>query len=493
DYFVNKKTIFGIVVNAFTSNSTNDNDSRTDILSAAKDLESVTKALVTNDSRWNSFSTNLNFRTQFDSAGRELTAEADYISYTSTNSQFMVNTYFNADGNNIRIPDSLQGALPQDITIYSGRVDYVHPLKKGARFETGLKTSIVTTDNNASYDSIQNGMLVHDYNRSNHFVYDENINAAYANLSTSFSKKLSAQLGLRFENTIAKGNQLTTGEKFTRHYSQLFPTAYFQYKANEKNNFGINYGRRIRRPNYESLNPFIRFIDRYTYSQGNPDLKPQLSDNIELTHTYRNQFTTTLNYSATNNIIQMVIEQKGQEAYSKRANIASLRQFGIAFSANHSITKWWSNNFYINVFNNSFKGVVNSSPIAFSATSFSLNGTQQFKLSKTLSGELNGFYRSPGVEGVVKMKSMGMLAAGLSQQLWKNKGTLRLTVRDIFYTQRVRAEIKYGNVDAAFQEVRDSRVVNLGLTYRFSKGKIANTKKKVGGSAGEEQNRVGVD
>ncbi len=493
DYFASKKTTIGIVLNGFTNDNSNINNNRTDILTAAKDLESVTNARVVNDSRWTSFSTNLNARTVFDSTGRELTSEFDYISYGSTNAQFMENAYLNSTGNPFRKADSLQGALPQHITIYSGRIDYSHPVKKGTTFEAGLKSSIVRTDNDARYDSIQNGMLVHDYNRSNHFIYEENINAAYANFNTSLSKKLSVQLGLRFENTNAKGNQLTTGEKFDLHYSQLFPTAYFQYKANAKNNFGLNYGRRIRRPNYESLNPFIRFIDRYTYSQGNPDLKPQFSHNIELTHTWRNILTTTFNYTTTNNIIQTVIEQKGQEAYTKKANIASLNQVGLSISANHSITKWWTNNIFLNVFNNSYTGVVNTTPIAFSATSLSLNGTQQFRLSKTLSGEISGGYRGPAIEGVIRMKSMGMLAAGFSKQVLKNKGTLRITVRDILYTQRARAIINYGNVDATFQERRDSRVLNLGFTYRFSKGKIANVKKKAGGSAGDEQNRVGVD
>jgi outer membrane receptor protein involved in Fe transport len=255
----------------------------------------------------------------------------------------------------------------------------------------------------------------------------------------------------------------------------------------------MNFGRRIRRPNYESLNPFIRFIDRYTYSQGNPDLKPQFSNNVELTHTYKNAFTTTLNYTATNDIIQGVIEQKGQEAYSKQANIASLRQVGIAFSANHALNKWWKNSFYINVFNNTFSGVVNTAPVHFSATSFSLNGSQQFKLSKTLTAEINGFYRSAWLEGVIKVNPIGMLALGASKQVMKDKGTLRLTVRDILQTQQSRAVTKYGNVDASIQEKRDSRAVNVGFSYRFNKGKMGAQRKKTAGSAGDEQNRVSVE
>ncbi|HVK96888.1 MAG TPA: TonB-dependent receptor, partial [Flavisolibacter sp.] len=492
DYFANKKTSFGIVLNGFSSPSTFRNRNKTMISNPSKDVESVTRATVDNTSDWKSYSSNFNFRTLLDTTGRELTSDVDLIVYDSKNGQVMINSYFNAAGNGSRKADTLHGSLPQNIKIKSGRIDYFHPIKNGAKFEAGIKSSIVTTDNNARYDSIQYGRIIHDFGRSNYFIYEENINAAYVNLSTPLSKKINAQLGLRLENTNAKGNQLTTGEEFDRHYSQLFPTAYFQYKANDKNNIGFNYGRRIRRPNYESLNPFIRFLDRYTYQQGNPNLKPQLSNNIELSHTYKNFLTTTINYSTTNDILQMVVEQKGQEAYAKQDNIASLKQIGIAISANAPINKWWTNSIYVNVFNNHFKGTVNNEPISFSAISLSLNGSQQFKLSKTLTGELSGFYRSAGIEGVIRIQPMGMLSAGFSQQVLKNLGTIRLTVRDIFLTQKTDATIKYGNVDASFQEVRDSRVLNIGFTYRFSKGKINGQKKRTNGSASEEQNRVGV-
>lgn len=493
DYFPNKKTSFGVVFNGFTNPSTFFNRNMTSISTSSKELESLTRATVNQTSAWKNFSTNVNFRRVFDSAGKELTSDVDYMSYDSRNELVMINTYFDARGGFHGKADTLQGALPQNIKIYSGRIDYLHPIKKGTKIEAGIKSSVVRTDNNAGYDSIQHGRIVHDIVRSNHFIYNENINAAYVTINNSLSKKIHAQLGLRLENTNAEGRQLTTGQTFDRHYTQLFPTAYFQYKRNDKNNFGLNYGRRLRRPNYESLNPFIRFMDRYTYSQGNPDLKPQFSHNIELTHTYHNVLTTTVNYTATNDIIQTLIEQKGQEAYAKQANIASLRQYGIAFNVNHSVAKWWTNNLYLNIYRNGFKGVVNNIPISFSATSLSMNGSQQFKLSKTLMAEISGFYRSAGVEGVIKLRARGMVSAGFSQQVMKNKGTLRVMARDIFYTQKAYATANYGNVDAAFQERGDSRVLAVGFTYRFSKGKNAGPRKRTSGSAGEEQNRVGID
>ena len=492
DFFATKRTTYGVVFNGFSSPGTFHNNNRTLISDPNHDLINDTRATVDNAQSWKNFSTNLNFRTLLDTTGKELTADLDYIYYDSKNTQDLINSYFNASGDPTSKADTLIGSLPQNIKIYSGRMDYLQPLKGGARFEAGIKSSVVRTDNNAQYDSLQYGQTVHDFNRSNHFIYEENINAAYVNLNKQLNKKFGAQLGLRLENTNAKGRQITTGQTFDRHYTQLFPTAFLQYKANEKNNFGLNYGRRLRRPNYESLNPFIRFLDRYTYQQGNPDLKPQFSHNIELSHTYKNFLTTTLNYTRTTDIIQGVIEQKGEEAYAKQANIANQRQFGIAVSANNPITKWWTNSFYVNVFNNKFNGLVNNVPITVNATTLMLNGSQQFKFAKTWTAEVSGFFRTSGVEGVILVRPMGMLSTGISKQIMKDKGMLRLNVRDILLTQKTSAKSKYGNVDARFTESRDSRVVSFGFTYRFSKGKINNTRKRTNGSANEEQNRVGV-
>jgi hypothetical protein len=492
DYFASKNTTVGFVVTGLSSKGTWSNRNNINIIDAAEKL-SVTKAEMMTYNNFKNFSTNLNFRQVLDTTGRELTADADYITYDTRSDQTLSNYYFDHAGYKLQKGDTLYGALPQNIKILSGKMDYVQPLKKGARFEAGIKTSVVKTDNNATYDTVHNGQIVHDFGRSNYFIYEENINAAYGNLNKPLSKKWNMQLGLRLENTVAKGRQVTTGETFRRNYTNLFPTAYFQYAANEKNSFGINYGRRIRRPNYESLNPFLEFLDRYTYQQGNPNLKPQFSHNFEVSHTYKNFLTTTLNYTRTTDIIQEVIEQdiEKNESFVRRANLASQRQYGIAVNVGKSVTKWWNMNLYTNLSSNRFSGIVDNTQVTIEGTNFFLNGSQQFTLSKKLNAELSGWYRSAGIDGVILAKSMGGLSVGFSQKILKDKGTLRLNVNDVFRTQRFRAVTQYANVDVAFQNAWDSRQINVGFTYRFSKGKIENKPSRRTGGADDERSRVG--
>lgn len=491
DFYATKKTTFGAVVTGFYNPGTFGNRSDVLISDPNRVLLSQTLASANNERKWKNLSGNLNFRHAFDSTGRELTADLDYITYNSTNRQDLVNAYYNANGIPTIKADTLLGNLPQDINIYSAKMDYLHPLKKGAKFEAGVKTSFVRTDNNAVYDSVNYGIKVRDIGRSNHFIYEENVNAAYVNFSRPISKKIFGQLGLRVENTNTKGKQITTNQQFERNYTQLFPTAFVQYKINEKHTLGLNYGRRIERPDYEDLNPFILFLDRYTFQQGNPNLKPQFAHNVELTHTFKGFLNTTLNYTNTTDIINDVLEQDANknETVIRKQNIARQRQYGISVSAGGQVTKWWTGNVYANVFNNLFKGVVNGDNVEIGATAAQFNVSNQFKFAKTWSAELGGFYTTGGADGVFRIRDFGMLNMGISKQVLKGKGTIRLNVRDMLYTQKIRGDIRYSNIDASFQQRRDSRQVAVGFTYRFNKGKVNAQKRKTGG-ASEEQNRV---
>jgi iron complex outermembrane recepter protein len=502
DYFASKKTTIGTVLSGYYNPSSWRPVTNTFIYEPDGQLRSQARSLSNNEKKWKNFSSNFYFRHVFDSTGQELTADLDYIQYRSSSTQPLYSYYYDNQGI-LTGSDTLLGNLPQNITIYSGKMDYSKPLKKNdARFEAGIKSSYVKTDNNAVYDNLVNNTPVLDSSRSNHFLYEENINAAYVNYRRTLSKKWSGQFGLRVENTNSNGDTrgyvfdntenkfVSFHETFKRNYTQLFPTVYLQYSADKKNQFVINYGRRINRPNYQDLNPFIHFLDRYTFEQGNPNLKPQFSHNIELRHTYNNFLSTTLNYSHTTDIIQQVIEQHEQtnETFIKKSNIATRNQFGIAVSAQKEITKWWSGNIFVNASHNQFKGIVNNENISIGILGVMMQMQHQFKFGKGWGAELSGFYRSKGVEGVIFIRPIAQVNAGFSKQLFNNKASVRLNFRDIFAGGVFRGYSKYGNVDAEFKNISDSRAVSLAFTWRFNKGKLkANSGKKEGGASSEQE------
>jgi iron complex outermembrane recepter protein len=493
DYFANKKTVLGIVLTGFSSPSDENAFTDTDIMNNTGTLQSKTKTFNTTENRWKNFTGNINFKHTFDSTGREITADLDYATYRSAAQQNLNNHYYDKSGSSTFPSDTLLGNLPVMINIYSAKVDYSHPLTKDTKIEAGFKTSFVKTDNNAQYDSLLNNVRVRDIGRSNHFLYEENINAAYVNFNKQLSKKWGLQLGARVENTNAKGTQLTTGEKFNRQYTQLFPTAFVSYAASEKNQFSFSYGRRIERPDYEDMNPFFHFLDRYTYQAGNPNLQPQFSHNIELTHSFRGAITTTLNYTKTTDIIQDVIEQDAlkNETFVRKSNIASQDNIGIAVNVYLPLKKWWTINVYTNGYRNHFTGIVNGEPIDVNGVTAVVNMSNQFSLSKGWNAELSGFYRSRGVEGVLIAQPMGQLSFGVTKSVLKKKGTLRLNVRDFLRIQQFRGYARYADVDATIKNRWDNRVVNIGFTYRFGKNTAGQPRKRTTG-ASAEQGRVKV-
>ncbi len=491
DYNFSKKTTAGIVVSGFYNPEKVTNLNNTYLKDKLGTVQSLTKATSAMDNQWKNFSTNLNLRHVFDSTGRELTVDADYSSYQSRSKQVLANGYFDAAGVKMAPADTLMGNIPSTIRILSAKADYAQPLSGKGRLEAGVKVSFVKTDNDARYDSLINNVLVNDRGRSNHFVYEEQIQAAYLNFSRPLSKKWELQTGLRLENTVSQGRQLTTGENFSRNYLQLFPTVYIGYKMNAANTFTVNYGRRIERPDYADLNPFFFFLDRYTYMAGNPQLRPEFAHNIELGHSYKGIISTTVNYTSTTNLIQDIFEQDEvkQETFVKKMNIASREQLGIAVNAGFSPKKWLSLNLYSNLSYNRFKGFINNTDVDVANTAVTANLSAQFNLGKGWKASADGFYRGKGLEGVLVTSPLWAANAGISKSVLKSKGSLRLTVRDIFWSQRFKGTANYAYIDTWFRQQRDSRQVGLSFTYRFGKGKAAAPRRKIGG-ADEEKGRV---
>lgn len=491
DYFASKKTTFGVVVNGYADRGTELGDNITLISNAGGSLDTRNTSVNNMKTVFDNMGINLNFRQLLDTIGSEITSDIDYINYSSGNRQDMTNYFFDASGSKKKADEMMRGYLPSNINIYSAKVDYTHPIGKTARFEAGLKSSYVETDNNALYDTLNGNVWVADANRSNHFLYKENINAAYVNFNKELNKKWSIQTGLRLENTVAKGNQLTTGQTFKRDYTQLFPTVYIGYNANEKNQLALSYGKRINRPDYGSLNPFYHFLDKYTFEVGNPYLSPQFSHNIELSHSFNGFLTTTINYGKTTNIIQDVIDQidSTNTTFIKKDNIAKRRNIGLSVSAMIPVAKWWKANIYTNVYNNKFSGLVNGIYTEVDATTFSGNISNMFTFKKGWTAEISGNYQSKALGGVLGRNPMGVVNAAVAKQVMKNKGTIRLNIRDIFFIQKFNGFAKYQNIDVTMHQYRDSRVVNLGFSYRFGKGKPVQQRKK--GGAGDEQSRVG--
>lgn len=490
DYNFSKKDVAGIVINGNFHEGDEDPRSVANLRHPDGSLDYQLISTGLNERKSNNITTNFNYKHTFDSTGREITADLDYATYKNrSNTRLTTSSVdkFGQEGPNV----ILLGTIPSDIDIYSGKIDYVHPFKSGLKMEAGLKSSMVKTDNKVGY--LRNN--ISDVNRNNHFLYDENINAAYMIFSKTM-KKVEITAGLRLENTISKGHQLSNDSSFKREYTNLFPNLAVGYTLSDKNQLNFSYSRRIMRPDYDDLNPFTFFLDSLTYGQGNPYLQPQFTNNFEISHTYNKFLTTTINYTETNDIITQMLKQNNEknETYQTQENFNKMKQIGIAVMANFPITKWWNTNIYTNVFNNHYSGVYNNGlkndPVDIQFTSFGGNMTHTFTIGKKgWSAELSGWYRSKVADGILVANEMYAVNSGISKTMLQKKGTLKVGIRDIFYTQKFSGYARYSDVDVDIASRRDSRQVNVSFSYRFGKKNIAPERKRKS-SASEEQNRV---
>jgi outer membrane receptor protein involved in Fe transport len=246
-----------------------------------KQAVSTFQSLATNNDHLNNSLANINFKHTFDSTGREITMDADYGVYNSNSLTKNATSYYRLDGTTQQPDYILDGDQDGELSFKTAKVDYVHPLKKGAKWEAGVKTSFVSSDNDAKFWDVSSGIPVNDVNKTNHFLYHEKNNAAYLNVSKEF-KKFNIQLGLRGEQTNIKTEQQIGNVHFDSSYFQLFPSAFFNYKIKEDKTIGVSVSRRIDRPGYSQLNPFLFLIDVTTYATGQPGLLPQLTWSYEL-------------------------------------------------------------------------------------------------------------------------------------------------------------------------------------------------------------------
>lgn len=242
-------------------------------------------------------SNSINWHTNLllDTSGKNLSLDFDYLNYKSDNNRYF--TSITTNSIQPEIPNSYISAnnlTVQKIENYSAQINVAYPMK-WARFNYGSKLSYSITNNNIDYFDTTTGITIFDPTKSNLFLYKEKTQAFYFSANKKLLKnKLEIQIGLRSENTQTEGNSITLNQTTKNNINKIFPTTYLSYNPNENNSISINYSKRITRPNFNSLNPFKWYTTPYTYSEGNPDLKPTYTHNLELNYSYKDYLSTSL-------------------------------------------------------------------------------------------------------------------------------------------------------------------------------------------------------
>ena len=488
DVFLGKNNTIGLLVNGYINRSSEGAENSTLIGSSFTKIDSSLYATSLISNKYNNMAYNLNYKSVLDTTGQEISADLDYSIYTGEDGANYINNYMNATGRLMRPTNYIRNSTPSKIDIKAFKIDYILSLKKTIRLEAGVKSSWVKTDNNLNAEEMVNNVWQNDSRRSNQFVYDENVNAAYANLNKKF-KNTSVQLGLRIEHTSSIGNLITNHTKVDRSYFDFFPSLFINQTLNKNNQLGVSYSRRIDRPSYDDLNPFIYYLDQYTYSKGNPFLNPQYTHNFELSYTLMQKYLLSFNYSRVNDVItQVILPDNSQKAlYQTNANIAKNISYGANLNVPIKLTRWWSMNNNLNVFYLSFEAPdLAGSALKTGKTSFQFKVQNTFTIAKGFTAELMGNYESPLDYGTLSIEAQYGIDMGITKSLLNKKASLKVALNDVFNTQETHLSSAYPGLDYSLYQKNETQIGRISFTYRFGKNEIKPARRRSTGTETEQ-------
>lgn len=492
DYFLSKRTSIGVVLSMNRNNTEKSGSSLLTVDDFISGRDSLIKQKNYFTRKFSYAAVNVNFSYKLNDKGGALTVDLDYLRY-SPNQTLLFNTQtFNAD----KLLDSVldqKGILPFRVNIYSAKMDYSSTLRNNIILNAGVKSSYVTNDNVASYFILDpsNNKWISNPLMSRKFIYNENINAAYMMLKKTYGN-VEMQGGLRAENTYYRGRLEKTADvvspnkdsSFTSSYLSLFPSMSISYSKNKKNIFSLNYARKVDRPNYYDLNPFLYYITPYTTLSGNPNLRPQYTNVIELYYSYKSLLSTTASYGYTKNAFENINYLTGQNLVIKPGNIGRVQSYGLSINFRRSMSSWWTANLFLQTSYNKIRGNVAEQSIHVNNIQFSGNLSNMFQFPGGWSGEIAGFYKSRFKYLQGTQLHLWSVSAAASKKLLKDRITLKAGITDIFYSQVMSAVDYLPLSTSSYSFYKDSRRAILSVAFRLGKntsmpGKSNNTNKTV--------------
>ncbi|MEM0941410.1 MAG: TonB-dependent receptor [Bacteroidota bacterium] len=496
DFFIKRDITIGFLVSGNRSENEGFSTSETEI-SETTDLaiDSLLFALNDQSSTRDNTNYNLNFEWQI-GEGKSLSLDLDHGDFENRTDSFQPNIYFLPDGTTELNNNTFSIVTPTDIAIYTAKIDFATKFLDG-QLGAGIKSTNITTDNTFDYFNIEDGIEIKDLDRSNNFLYKERVNAAYLSWQKNLSEKVNLTSGIRIEHTHSDGELNSAQEreedddKVVRNYTDFFPSAGITYSLNKLNTVGISYSRRIDRPNYQDLNPFEFRLDELSFQKGNPFLRPQYSNTFGFTHTYKGTLSSSLSYTVIDDVSTQITEAAGENsARLIFVNLARQTNLGLTVSYPFSITEWW--NVYATVTGYRLHNEANIEGDVIDLTTVSMNGYAQntFTLPKGFQMEISGWYDAPAIwEGNWTTDSQWDISAGVSKQLFKKKGNLKVSISDIFLTNPWSGESNFGVLEMTGRGRWESRQVRINFSYTLGNSQIKGARKRTTGME-EESSRT---
>ncbi len=489
DFFLTKNQTIGFLISAGDGIRDANSSYRNEIASSnsSSKIDSILIAQNTGLSTAKRSTYNINYA--YSTKANSLNIDFDYGRFRNNSENDQPNLYYNPQETEITSKANSAYDTPVEIDIITLKLDYEKEIL-GGKVGVGSKFSKVTTDNTFLFYDVPLTTEILNPRRSNNFLYDENVYAGYLSYARPISKKLNFSGGLRAEKTIATGDLKAflvelNEDPVELNYLNFFPSAGLTYQINPENIVSVNYGRRINRPDYNVLNPFRVQVSELSFNKGNPFLRPEIVNNIELGYSLFYRYNFKLSYSKT---LDQITRLFGPDEIDPRAgyitweNLTKQTIYSANISAPVDISKWW--NMYLNInsaYLNNQADYGEGAVVDVQAFTYSIFQQSTFSLPFGLKGEISGYFSGPGVwGGVFKYRETWSLNLGLQKKFFNEAMNVRISMNDIFLKSGWTGYSEYNGLRAEGMGIHDSRRASLSLSYNFGNSNVKSRKRNTG-------------
>jgi hypothetical protein len=397
----------------------------------------------------------------------KLTLKSHYIHY-NTNNESNLSSYSIPSNYNY---GNLLNKSPNSINIFLNQFDYEHKIDTTSTLEFGGKTVFQKIQNENYFYNFKVNQEMFDNEKSNDYQYSEWIVGGYLQYKTKF-KKLDFTLGSRIEYDLSKGTNNKNNYRLNRSQTNFFPFLNIAYSYSEINNFNISYSKRINRPSFSDLMPFVYYVDPYTKLLGNPNLNSFLSHQFEFQYILKQNYIFAIDYSIKENEIFQTPIQDNQTTSTilTPENIKKGNSLSLSSNLNFDLFKWWNLNFNGVLFYDTVKSQNSNLNINSSNWSSQLTITNLFNLPNNIKLELTADYITPFIQGPYKTNHLFSLNTSVSKSFLDSKLKIAIIGNDILGTYKIKnTSIIENQTSSIFQQL-DTKWIRLSIVYKFNKG-----------------------
>ncbi|WP_319500364.1 outer membrane beta-barrel family protein [uncultured Draconibacterium sp.] len=489
DYTLSSKTTLSVLTNGYIRDF--EMDAYNNINYFTEGVEtSLSRLENTELNKWIHGMGNINLNHRFHEE-EILDFNIDYLNYYNDNpSDFTLENYDGLgefiDGEDIGITKT----TPIDILV--GAVDYSNRKNEKLKWELGFKETLTWFTNDVAVQYFRDGQWEYDPELTNKSWLNENITAFYGSVNWQMTEKTGVTAGLRYEYL---NSVLDTQEEkavVDLHYGKLFPTFYTSHKLNENNTIQFSYSKRIDRPTFNELAPFVTFVTPETFVAGNENLLPAMSDIFRVDYQLKS-YILSLSYTTTKNSIsrfQPVLSEDGDRQYFISKNMDKSENFSAVLALPITVTEWWKMQNNISWVWQRLATDYEGIAIKYKQNYYNISSNQSFTISTQFSAEVSGFYRSKSLAGIFEQKPLGRLDLGVQWRSKSQNSRLNLNLSDVFKTQLIKREahIPELQIDNYYELDFEPRVLRLTFTHNFGNKAIKMRKRNT--ASEEEQKRV---